>query len=122
MTHALYDNRHWVIISAADVSNIDFSQVYETSADTLRYSIDESQTFVKYDGLMDCLKEKRKIEKMRDGRRVICGPSMAEIDADGNIISIKNKMPDQSGSLKLGGTAKSLTEKKKKKQTKVLTQ
>ena len=50
MTHALYDNRHWVIISAADVSNIDFSQVYETSVDTLRYSIDESQTFVKYDG------------------------------------------------------------------------
>ena len=47
---------------------------------------------------------------------------MAEIDADGNIISIKNKMPDQSGSLKLGGTAKSLTEKKKKKQTEVLTQ
>jgi hypothetical protein len=50
MTHAIYDARHWVIISAADVSNIDFSQVYETSADTLRYSVDESQTFVKYDG------------------------------------------------------------------------
>ena len=52
MSHSLYDNRHWVIISAADVSNIDFTQVYETSADTLRYSIDESQTFVKYDGDM----------------------------------------------------------------------
>ena len=47
---------------------------------------------------------------------------MAEIDKDGNIISIKNKMPDQSGSLKLGGTAMSLTEKKKEKKTKVLTQ
>ena len=43
------------------------------------------------------------------------------IDADGNIISIKNKMPDQSGSLKLGGTAKSLSEKKKETKTKVLT-
>jgi hypothetical protein len=71
---------------------------------------------------MDCLKDKRAIEKKKDGRRVICGPSMAEIDAEGNIISIKNKMPDQSGSLKLGGTAKSLSEKKKKKQTEVLTQ
>ena len=50
MTHAIYDNRHWVIISASDVSNIDFSQVFETSADTLRYSIDGTQTFVKYDG------------------------------------------------------------------------
>ena len=81
-----------------------------------------SSEFVKYDGLMDCLKDKRAIEKLKDGRRVICGQSMSEIDKDGNIVSIKNKMPDQSGSLKLGGTAKSLTEKKKKKKTEVLTQ
>ena len=83
---------------------------------------DTTSEFVKYDGLMDCLKEKRRIEKLKDGRRVICGPSLAEIDADGKIVSIKNKMPDQSGSLKLGGTAKSLSEKKKEKKTKVLTQ
>ena len=83
---------------------------------------DTSSEFVKYDGLMDCLKEKRRIEKLKDGRRVICGPSLAEIDADGKIVSIKNKMRDQSGSLKLGGTAKSLSEKKKEKKTKVLTQ
>tara|TARA_Y100000817_G_scaffold157473_1_gene123198 strand:+ start:824 stop:1123 length:300 start_codon:yes stop_codon:yes gene_type:complete len=83
---------------------------------------DTSSEFVKYDGLMDCLKEKRRIEKLKDGRRVICGPSLAEIDADGKIVSIKNKMPDQSGSLKLGGTAKSLSEKKKEKKIKVLTQ
>ena len=82
-----------------------------------------SSEFIKYDGLMECLKDKRTIEKKKDGRRVICGPSLAELDLDGNIVSIKNKMPDQSGSLKLGGTAKSLTEKKKKKtKTKVLTQ
>ena len=81
-----------------------------------------SSEFIKYDGLMECLKDKRTIEKKKDGRRVICGPSLAELDLDGNIVSIKNKMPDQSGSLKLGGTAKSLTEKKKKKNTTVLTQ
>tara|TARA_X000001382_G_C3077752_1_gene149499 strand:- start:192 stop:491 length:300 start_codon:yes stop_codon:yes gene_type:complete len=81
-----------------------------------------SSEFIKYDGLGACLKDKRAIEKLKDGRKAICGPSMAELDADGNIISIKNKMPDQSGSLKLGGTAKSLTEKKKKKQIEVLQQ
>ena len=81
-----------------------------------------SSEFVKYDGLGACLKDKRAIEKLKDGRKAICGPSMAELDADGNIISIKNKMPDQSGSLNLGGTAKSLTEKKKKKQIEVLQQ
>ena len=83
---------------------------------------DTSSEFIKMDSLSDCLKEKRVITKKRDGRKVLCGPSMAELDADGNIISIRNKMPDSSGSLKLGGTAKSLTEKKKKKRIKVLTQ
>ena len=40
----------YVIINASEVSLVDFSQVMETSADTLRYSLDESQTFVKFDG------------------------------------------------------------------------
>ena len=42
--------RTYVIISAEDVVNIDFSEVLETSEDTLRYSLDETQTFVKYVG------------------------------------------------------------------------
>ena len=67
-------------------------------------------------------KEVGLLKTVQERGYVVCGPSMAEIDKDGNIISIKNKMPDQSGSLKLGGTAKSLTEKKKEKKTKVLTQ
>ena len=83
---------------------------------------DTSSEFIKMDGLSECLKEKRAITKLRDGRRVICGPSLAELNEDGEIIAIFNKMPDQSGSLKLGGTAKSLTERKKKTGLKVLTQ
>ena len=42
--------RKHVIITASDVSSIDFDQVLETSANTLRYSIDDSQTFVKFEG------------------------------------------------------------------------
>ena len=83
---------------------------------------DTSSEFIKMDGIGECLKEKRAITKLRDGRKVLCGPSIAELDENGKIISIRNKMPDSSGSLKLGGTAKSLTEKKKKKGLKVLTQ
>lgn len=45
-----YDNRRYVIISSGDASLIDFNQVFETSIDTMRFSIDGSQTFVKYDG------------------------------------------------------------------------
>ena len=40
----------YVIINASEVSLVDFSQVMETSVDTLRYSLDESQTFVKFNG------------------------------------------------------------------------
>ena len=40
----------YVIINTSEVSSVDFSQVVETSEDTLRYSLDESKTFVKFDG------------------------------------------------------------------------
>tara|TARA_B100000073_G_scaffold249495_1_gene209726 strand:+ start:882 stop:1148 length:267 start_codon:yes stop_codon:yes gene_type:complete len=52
MSHSNFDHRHWVIISASDVSNIDFTQVMETSADTMRFSVDGTLTFVKYEGDM----------------------------------------------------------------------
>jgi hypothetical protein len=42
--------KKYVIIDAVDVPSIDFDQVMETSADTLRYSVDGSQTFVKFEG------------------------------------------------------------------------
>jgi len=42
-------SRKYVIINADEVSSVDFSQVDETSADTIRYSLDNSQTFVKFD-------------------------------------------------------------------------
>jgi len=40
----------YCIIDASDVSSVDFDQVAETSADTLRYSLDGTKTFVKYEG------------------------------------------------------------------------
>jgi len=42
--------RTYCIIDASEVSSVDFSQVAETSADTLRYSVDGTKTFVKYEG------------------------------------------------------------------------
>ena len=46
----MFENRKYVIISKDDVSSVDFSQVFETSAYTIRYSNDKSKTFVKYEG------------------------------------------------------------------------
>jgi len=47
----MFENRKYVIIDKDDVSSVDFSKVFETSADTLRYSADDSKTFVKYEGI-----------------------------------------------------------------------
>jgi len=46
----MIENRKYVIITASDVSSVDFNQVSETSADTLRYNNDKTKTFVKFTG------------------------------------------------------------------------
>ena len=38
----------YVIIDAGDVASVDFSEVLETSEETLRWSLDGSKTFVKF--------------------------------------------------------------------------
>lgn len=45
----LFPDRRWIIIPTSVTSSIDFSQVEETSIDTLRLSVDKSKTFVKYE-------------------------------------------------------------------------
>lgn len=44
--------RNYVIINSSDIASVDFSQVCESSADTLRYSLDGTKTFVKFEGDM----------------------------------------------------------------------
>ena len=44
------ENRKYVIITASEVSSVDFSQILETSASTLRYNNAGTKTFVKFEG------------------------------------------------------------------------
>jgi hypothetical protein len=44
-----YANRRFVIFNVSELGDVDFNQVYETSASTVRKSVDESLTFIKYD-------------------------------------------------------------------------
>lgn len=46
----LYENRQFMIFSTIEIEKIDFLQVCETSKHTLRFSIDGTKTFVKWDG------------------------------------------------------------------------
>jgi hypothetical protein len=45
-----YEQRQFMIFNVSELTNIDFSQVLETSIDTVRKSIDGTKTFVKWDG------------------------------------------------------------------------
>lgn len=46
-----YENREFMIFNVSELPNIDFTQVLETSIDTVRKSVDETKTFVKWDGI-----------------------------------------------------------------------
>jgi len=49
METQLYENRKFMIFGVNELPNIDFTQVCETSIDTVRKSIDGTKTFVKWD-------------------------------------------------------------------------
>jgi hypothetical protein len=46
----MYEQRNFMIFSTSETGSIDFSEVLETSAETLRVSVDGSKSFVKWDG------------------------------------------------------------------------
>lgn len=46
----MFETRHYVIIPAAEINNVNFTEVMETAPETCRYSVDGTKTFVKYEG------------------------------------------------------------------------
>jgi hypothetical protein len=44
------ENRQFIIFNVSELNKIDFTQVLETSIETVRKSVDETKTFVKWDG------------------------------------------------------------------------
>ena len=46
----IYETRSFMIFNVSELPNIDFTQVLETSQDTVRKSVDQTKTFVKWDG------------------------------------------------------------------------
>ena len=45
-----YEQRQFMIFNVSELPQINFLQVLETSIDTVRKSVDETKTFVKWDG------------------------------------------------------------------------
>jgi hypothetical protein len=46
----MYSDRNFLIFPVAELPKVDFSQVCETSEETVRKSVDGTKTFVKWDG------------------------------------------------------------------------
>jgi len=44
------ENRKYYIFNVSELDKVNFYEVQETSKDTVRKSVDESLTFIKYDG------------------------------------------------------------------------
>lgn len=49
MVENIFPNRRWLVIPTSITGSIDWNQVVEISSATLRLSVDQTETFVKYD-------------------------------------------------------------------------
>jgi hypothetical protein len=45
-----YENREFMIFNVSELDTINFNEVLETSIETVRKSVDETKTFVKWEG------------------------------------------------------------------------
>jgi len=79
-------NRKYVIFSSSEVGSVDFSQVLETSAQTLRFSLDNSFTFVKYDGAQPssvaALSTKSQEYTQSEILSILSGPNWTDLNDD----------------------------------------
>jgi len=48
MSHT-FNHRNFMIFNVSELGSVDFNEVLETSQDTVRKSVDETKTFVKWD-------------------------------------------------------------------------
>jgi hypothetical protein len=46
----MYSTREYIIFPTTELSKIDFTQVLETSEETVRKSVDQTKTFIKWSG------------------------------------------------------------------------
>lgn len=46
----MYEERNYLIIPVSELPKVDFTQIMETSPETVRRSVDETKTFIKWDG------------------------------------------------------------------------
>lgn len=91
----MYSSRNFMIFNVSELSKIDFTKVLETSADTVRRSVDGTKTFVKWDGeeIPQCVNELETKEGPFTYEEILEILSQNEWTAP-----IKDEMPDEVSS------------------------
>jgi hypothetical protein len=74
--------RNYVIIDASEVSSVDFDQILETSPETLRFSVDGSQTFVKFEGDTPSFLEGKTANTHSEMLEILAGEEWTDPDAN----------------------------------------
>tara|TARA_R100001082_G_scaffold24166_3_gene11798 strand:+ start:1314 stop:1535 length:222 start_codon:yes stop_codon:yes gene_type:complete len=68
----------YVIINSSEVASVDFSKVLQTSANTLRYSLDNSKALLKYDGNQPDFLNGKTEYNYEDIMEILCGSEWYE--------------------------------------------
>ncbi len=48
----MFEERRYLIFNMSEINKIDFTQVLETSTETLRKSVDETKSFIKWENVI----------------------------------------------------------------------
>lgn len=91
----MYSSRNFMIFNVSELSKIDFTKVLETSADTVRKSVDGTKTFVKWDGeeIPQCVND------LETGEGPFTYEEILEILSQNEWTApIKDEMPDEVSS------------------------
>jgi len=77
-------SRNYVIIDASELSSVDFDQVLETSAETLRYNVNPvgTKTFVKFEGDTPSFLEGKTAYTHSEMLEILAGEEWTDPDAN----------------------------------------
>ena len=70
----------YAIILAEEVSGVNFNQVLETSEDTLRYSLDNNQALLKFEGETPSFLEGKQLYDYVEIMQILNSPTWTESD------------------------------------------
>jgi hypothetical protein len=75
-------SRQYVILNADEVSTVNFDEVLETSADTLRYNVAGTKTFVKFEGDTPSFLEGKTANTHSEMLEILAGEEWTDPDAN----------------------------------------